>query len=71
MVRFTDQKWPSIDNNWSLVVNKIKTLANEYQWMAQVCFLVPEAPLDTLIEGREFELYEGNKLVAFGVICSD
>ena len=53
---------------WSLVVEKVLDLSNEYDWVANVHFLVNEAPVEELRVGREFELFEGWKCVAVGVL---
>lgn len=34
-------------------------------------FLVEDAPTEFLVDGNKFELYEGNKKVAFGVILEE
>ncbi len=36
-----------------------------------ISFLFPDAPFDLLKPGAEFELYEGNKLVAHGVMVKE
>lgn len=56
---------------WSLVIIKLEPLSTEFRWIADVHFLVAEAPHELLCEGREFELYEGNKRVAIGRVLSD
>lgn len=69
VVRFTDsnEPWPP-ENAWSLVIEKIESESDEYDWVADVRYLVNEAPHDELRPNREFELYEGAKLVAYGVL---
>jgi hypothetical protein len=69
-VRFVDDPWPS-PVAWSLVVSKDETQSGPAQWLADVHFLANEAPHDALQEGKEFELYEGNKCVARGRILGD
>jgi hypothetical protein len=71
-VRFTDSKepWPP-PVSWSLVVEKDEELSKSYRWIADVHFLMKEAPHDSLRPGRAFELYEGNKLVARGRILDE
>lgn len=66
-IRFVDgeETW-SPQEAWSLVVMKHEAESNEYRWIADVHFLVKEAPHDSLRDGRTFELYEGNKCVARG-----
>jgi hypothetical protein len=66
-IRFVEEPWPP-KIAWSLVVVKVEATNNNYDWVANVRFLVPEAPVETLRAGREFELYEGGKCVATGVI---
>lgn len=51
---------------WSLLVN-IKETINANETIAEVRYLAIEAP-DNLYKGVEFELYEGNNLVANGII---
>jgi hypothetical protein len=58
--------WPP-NNAWSLVVEKIPELSDEFDWVADVRFLVEEAPAAELRLNREFELFEGKKCVATGV----
>jgi hypothetical protein len=71
VVRFLDEPWPPVDAAWSLVVEKDESLGTDLKWIARVFFLVPEAPQESLQVGRGFELYEGNKRVAIGEICSN
>jgi hypothetical protein len=69
VVRFKDTTgpWPP-PVAWSLVVEKIVELSTEYDWVADVHFLVKEAPATDLRPGREFELYEGKRCAATGVL---
>jgi hypothetical protein len=72
VVHFPDAKepWPA-PVGWSLVVEKDEALSERFRWVANVYFLVGEAPHDALRPGRAFELYEGNKRVAHGRILSE
>jgi hypothetical protein len=72
VVQFVDAP-PSgpADPTWSLVVDKICGLGSEYEWLAEVRFLVAHAPACELRERRCFELYEGSKCVAVGVLLGD
>jgi hypothetical protein len=70
-VRFIDgDRWP-ISEAWSLVIVKNEPSSTEFRWIADVHFLVEEAPHGSLFNGREFELYEGNKLVARGRVLAE
>jgi hypothetical protein len=70
-VRFVDgERWP-VSEAWSLVIVKNEPLSTEFRWIADVHFLVEEAPHDSLQEGRAFDLYEGNKCVAHGRIVTE
>jgi hypothetical protein len=70
-VRFIDSDtWPPSEA-WSLVIVKNERLSTQSRWIADVHFLVEEAPHDSLREGRAFELYEGNKRVARGQVLPD
>jgi hypothetical protein len=60
------EPWPPADA-WSLVIEKIPELSTEYDWVANVGFLMTEAPASELRLNREFELFEGKKCVATGV----
>ena len=51
---------------WSLVIENQEQIA-ELKTIAEVYYLVVEAP-DNFKVGAEFELFEGNKLVAKGII---
>ena len=68
VVHFIDEPWPHATGSWSLVVVKNEPLSTEFRWIADVHFLVEDAPHDSLRDGREFELYEGKKCVARGRI---
>jgi hypothetical protein len=70
LVRFVDEPWPAHDA-WSLMVKKERDWGRPDRWLAEVGFLVDEAPVDSLREGREFELYEGKTCVARGKIVGD
>jgi hypothetical protein len=58
-------------NSWSIYARKLSSTAEGFLWDAAVQFRVPEAPHDLLTEGRRFELYEGAKCVAHGVVGSE
>lgn len=58
-------------NSWSLVVEKVEAESTEYEWLADVHFLVDEAPHDELRPLREFELYEGKRCVATGILLGE
>jgi hypothetical protein len=68
MVHFTgsNEPWPP-EEAWSLVVEKVKE-QEPFVWLADVRFLVSEAPHERLSTGRSFELYEGNNCVASGEV---
>lgn len=51
---------------WSLIIEIGEKLA-EFETIADVCYLSDEAP-NNLEKGFEFDLYDGNKLVASGII---
>jgi hypothetical protein len=65
-----DEPWPPM-NAWSLVVDKVSTIGDEYHWLADVRYLMSDAPHNELILNRRFELYEGAKCVAAGVIVEE
>jgi hypothetical protein len=67
-VRFIEPNdpWPP-ENAWSLVVEK-RTELDLHHWVANVRFLVESAPKERLKPGQQFELYEGMRCVASGVI---
>jgi hypothetical protein len=56
------------DGEWSLVVDFEKTFGDGLFTYATIRFLVPEAPHDLLADGARFELHEGRRLVATGVV---
>lgn len=72
VVRFKDstEPWPP-PVAWSLVVEKIEAISHEYDWVANVHFLVEEAPAEELRVRREFALYEGGRCVATGILIDD
>jgi len=72
IVRFKDaaEPWPP-PVAWSLVVEKIEATSHPYDWVANVHFLMDEAPVSELRLHREFELYEGSRCVATGVLVEE
>jgi hypothetical protein len=56
--------------NWSLVVDLISHPPGSADWIAEVRYLFDEAPHELLLPGTRFELYEGKKCVARGVLLS-
>ncbi len=51
-----------------MVIEKLSILDNDYDWIVRVRYLFPEAPVSELKPGREFELMEGGRVVAEGVL---
>ena len=72
IVYFPDssESWPP-SVIWSLVVENVEAESTEYEWLADVHFLVDEAPHDELRPLREFELYEGKRCVATGILLGE
>jgi hypothetical protein len=67
VVRFDEDKdWPT--QAWSLWVEFIRSYADGQYLYARVRFLFPDAPHELLHEGSRFQLYEGRKLVATGLV---
>lgn len=52
---------------WSLVVNNYERV-DDSTTIATIHYLSPENAPDNLVVGLKFDLYEGNKRVAFGEI---
>ena len=67
IVRFRDtqEPWPT-PVVWSLVVEKDEAQSEPCRWVADVHYLVDDAPHESLRPWREFDLFEGNKCVAHG-----
>lgn len=58
--------WP--DEAWSLVLELISRPTESVDWIAEVRFLVEQAPQELLTDGARFDLYEGQKCVAHGTV---
>ncbi|MGE3468398.1 MAG: hypothetical protein AB7J13_15870, partial [Pyrinomonadaceae bacterium] len=72
VARFLDEKEKYPKEAWSLVVENIDVLGSDGPSMADVRFLVDDAPDYLLHEGSLFELFEGRKMVAKGkILISD
>jgi hypothetical protein len=69
-VRFEGQPVGAEGANWSLVVDLVSRPPGSADWIAEVRYLVDEAPHELLRVGACFELYEGKKCVARGIIIS-
>lgn len=69
IVRLLDSDESEVDGtNWSLVVRKLEEGEDECEWLAEIAYLMPEAPHEALTTGRRFELHEGARCVAVGRI---
>lgn len=70
VVRFDeDKRWP--DEAWSLVLNFNEPSNISNCVVADVHFLVEEAPAHLLAKGSKFSLFEGSHCVATGEILAD
>jgi hypothetical protein len=67
LVRFDEDKdWPT--QAWSATLDFIRSYAGGQYLYARVSFLSSDAPVQLLHEGSRFQLYEGRKLVATGLV---
>jgi hypothetical protein len=66
--RFKDQGDDWTQNAWSLVINTEGVPDAEGEQLANVKFLVADAPHDWLSIGKRFTLYEGSLALAEGVV---
>ena len=67
VVRFDEDKtWPALA--WSLVVDFNRSYAGGQYTYAKIKFLVDEAPQELLHGGSRFQLYEGRRMVATGLV---
>jgi len=67
LVRFDeDDSWPA--ETWSLRMEFIRSYADGKYVYARVSFVSPDAPQGLLHEGSRFQLYEGRRLVATGLV---
>lgn len=69
-VRFEGQAAGAEGANWSLVIDLQSHPPGSADWIAEVRFLVEDAPQELLRLGASFELYEGKKRVARGILVS-
>jgi hypothetical protein len=58
----------STQGNWSVRIIASKELRGDEVIDATIRFVVPEAPQNLLSEGERFELLEGRRVVAKGVV---
>ena len=70
VARFEDaaSDWPEVA--WSIVLEKMEVVGGQRRMIATIRFLSSEAPQHLLRPGSRFELYEGRKCVAKGVVSS-
>ncbi|MBX9681725.1 MAG: hypothetical protein K2X38_23450 [Gemmataceae bacterium] len=54
--------------SWSLVRPMQSRPAGSTEWIAEVSFLAPAAPQELLSDGAKFELMEGGRCVARGMV---
>jgi hypothetical protein len=53
---------------WSLRIVEARELRGPEVIEARVAFVMPDAPVQLLVEGERFELLEGKRVVAKGVV---
>lgn len=68
VARFDDDKNKYPKEAWSLVLEFSDVPDDSLSVVADVRFLVEDAPVRLLRQGSTFELYEGRKLVARGIV---
>lgn len=61
-----DEKWPH--EAWSVAVSFIRPLGGDRYLHAEISFLNDDSPTHLLQQGSRFELFEGQKRVAKGVV---
>jgi len=68
--RFDDdiESWPN--QAWSVVLEFLEPPSFDQEACAHISFLMPEAPLHLLDIGSRFDLMEGGRVVASGVVIS-
>jgi hypothetical protein len=69
LVRFDDDPhWPH--EAWSLIVRCLTPFDDGRFWFSEVAFLVDEAPTHLLHQDARFQLYEGRRMTATGIILA-
>ena len=71
MARFPGAERPWLEEAWSLVVEYEGAVSPEGTVTATVRFLADGGPEALLTTGGEFELLEGPKVVATGIVLSE
>jgi len=61
---------PSVCGSWSAEINILSQLS-KLESHANVSYLSEKAPFELLQKGADFELYEGKRLVAKGIVLSE
>lgn len=56
---------------WDLLVHKVEFVEEPNKWLADVQFRVDGAPYQWLTPAARFELYEGKRRVATGIILGE
>jgi hypothetical protein len=56
---------------WDLLVYRVEFGGGSNKWLADVQFRVDVAPHNWLIPQASFELYEGNRRVATGIVLAE
>jgi hypothetical protein len=65
-MRFCDDPEPW--GKWALLIETAPSSSEERVWITEVRYVFDNAPRDELRPGREFELYEGGRCVATGIL---
>jgi hypothetical protein len=71
VARFARQGSDWTKNAWSLVLEFVSAPDAELHQLARVRFLATEGPTAWLVVGEKFELLEGPRVVATGIIIPD
>lgn len=71
-MRFADSPYPhgAGEVEYDLVLEPDASLSEEYAWIAEVHFVTDEGRKGELRPGREFELYDGWRCVATGILIN-
>jgi hypothetical protein len=68
VARFADERGDWSNEAWSLVLEDLEPTDSFHCVLASVRFLSPSGPAELLNSGSSFELFEGRKKVATGIV---
>ena len=57
--------------HWSFIMDFIVQTSYEYPTIAEATFITKAAPWEQMVDGKQFNVHEGPKIVGYGVVLEN